>query len=197
MFNSSRSQVLCKKGLLKNFTELTGKHLYWSLFLIKLQALLKADFSTGVFLLILRNFWEYLFYRTSPGDCFWMFNRKSSTKSQWANVCELLQMKVCISYWFLHVIMISLLKPMISSKFQLQWMYFSYISSYDLNVSCNLKMYRSSFSQIFFQIGVLKNFAVFTGKHLYCSLFIIHLQAWKPKTLLKRDSNTCKRLLYK
>ena len=47
MFNSSRSEVLCKKGLLKNFTELTGKHLYWSLFLIKLQALSKADFNTG------------------------------------------------------------------------------------------------------------------------------------------------------
>ena len=27
-----------KKGVLKNFTKLTGKHLYWSLFLLKLQA---------------------------------------------------------------------------------------------------------------------------------------------------------------
>ena len=29
--------VLYKKAILKSFTILTGKHLYWSLFLIKLQ----------------------------------------------------------------------------------------------------------------------------------------------------------------
>ena len=45
-------------------------------FLIKLQALglqlyYKRDSDTGVFLWILRNFWEHLFYRTSPEDCFW------------------------------------------------------------------------------------------------------------------------------
>ena len=44
-----------KKGVLKKFANLTGKHLCWSLFLIKLQAfrpatLLKRDFNTGVFL---------------------------------------------------------------------------------------------------------------------------------------------------
>ena len=32
---------------------------------------------------------------------------------------------------------------------------------------------------MFFKIGVPKNFAILTGK-----------QAWKPATLLKRDSNT-------
>ena len=30
--------LLCKKSLFKNLANLTGKHLYWSLFLIKLQA---------------------------------------------------------------------------------------------------------------------------------------------------------------
>ena len=30
----------------------------------------------------------------------------------------------------------------------------------------------------------------FTGKHLYRSLFLIKLQAWRPATLLKCDSNT-------
>ena len=38
--------------------------------------------------------------------------------------------------------------------------------------------------------GVLKNFAVFTGKHLCWSLFLKKLQAWRPATLLKRGSNT-------
>ena len=32
---------------------------------------IKRDSKTGVFLWILQNFEEHLFYRTSPGDCFW------------------------------------------------------------------------------------------------------------------------------
>ena len=38
--------------------------------------------------------------------------------------------------------------------------------------------------------AVLKNFAIFTGKHLCWSLFFIKLQLWSPAILLKRDSNT-------
>ena len=49
---------------------------------------------------------------------------------------------------------------------------------------------RSSHWQVFFKIVVLKNFAIFTGKHLCCSLFLKRLQVWRPVTLLKRDSNT-------
>ena len=52
------------------------------------------------------------------------------------------------------------------------------------------KIDRSSRSQIFFKIGVLKNFAKFTRKQPCWSLFLITLQAWKPATLLKGDSNT-------
>ena len=48
---------------------------------------------------------------------------------------------------------------------------------------------RSSRLQMFFKIGVLKNFANFTGKHLCWSLFLIKLQGWRPSTLSKRDSN--------
>ena len=36
-----------------------------------LQLCEKIDSGTGVFLWILRNFWDYLFYRTPLGDCFW------------------------------------------------------------------------------------------------------------------------------
>ena len=43
---------------------------------------------------------------------------------------------------------------------------------------------RSSLSQMFFKIGVLKNFANFIGKHQCWSIFLIKLQVW---TLLKRD----------
>ena len=35
---SSRPEVFCKKDPLKTYAKFTGKHLYWSLFLIKLQA---------------------------------------------------------------------------------------------------------------------------------------------------------------
>ena len=48
----------------------------------------------------------------------------------------------------------------------------------------------SSCLQMFFKLGVLKNFAIFTRKHSYRSLLLIKLQAFKPATLLKRDSNT-------
>ena len=40
-----------------------------------------------------------------------------------------------------------------------------------------MRMHRSSCSQIFLKIGVLKKFAIFTGKHLCWSLFSIKLQA--------------------
>ena len=38
-----------KKGVLKNFTIFTGKHLCWSLFLIKLQAL-RAATRTSIYI---------------------------------------------------------------------------------------------------------------------------------------------------
>ena len=37
VFRSPRSQMFLQIGVLKNFANLTGKHLCWSLFLIKLQ----------------------------------------------------------------------------------------------------------------------------------------------------------------
>ena len=43
--------------------------------------------------------------------------------------------------------------------------------------------------QIFLKIGILKSSADFTGKHLYLSLFLKHLQV-KGWQLHKKDSNT-------
>ena len=48
--------------------------------------------------------------------------------------------------------------------------------------------YRSSCSQMFSKLGILKNFANFTGKHLCWSFFLIKLRALRPTTLLKTDS---------
>ena len=43
---------------------------------------------------------------------------------------------------------------------------------------------------MFFEISSIKNFAIFTGKHLFWGLFLIKLQAFRPATFLKRDLNT-------
>ena len=47
---------------------------------------------------------------------------------------------------------------------------------------------KSRLSQIFFQIGVLKNFVMLIGKNMCCSFFLIELHAWRTAILLKRDS---------
>ena len=62
----SCSQMFFKLVVFKNFANFTGKHLCWSLFLIKLQAFrpaafLKRDSNTGVFLWSLRNFYNTFF----------------------------------------------------------------------------------------------------------------------------------------
>ena len=59
--SSSRSQMFFKICILKNVPIITGKHLRWSFFLIKLQtwraaALLNRDSNTGVSMWILQNF---------------------------------------------------------------------------------------------------------------------------------------------
>ena len=46
---SSRAEVFCKKGVLKNFTKLTGKHLCQSLFFSKVAGLIKKETLAHVF----------------------------------------------------------------------------------------------------------------------------------------------------
>ena len=53
---------------------------------------------------------------------------------------------------------------------------------------CNiepLKQSKSSRSQMFFETGSLKKFAIFTEKHLSWGLFLITLWAFRPATFLK------------
>ena len=73
----------------------------------------------------------------------------------------------------------------------LQW---DYVNTYATKVLGKTEdacfTYRNSFSQTFFKIDVFKNSASFSEKELFWSLFLINLPAWKPATLLKRDSNT-------
>ena len=68
---------------------------------------------------------------------------------------------------------------------------FSIEISHLFNMKCNTGLSRSSRSQMFFKIDLLKNFAIFVGKLLCWSLFLIKLQALKPATLLKRLQHMC------
>ena len=52
------------------------------------------------------------------------------------------------------------------------------------------RKFRRSSSQMSFKINVFKSFAIFTGKRLCWSLFLIKLLACKPGSLSKGDSNT-------
>ena len=47
--------------------------------------------------------------------------------------------------------------------------------------------FRSSRSQMFFKVVVRKSYAIFAGKQLRWSLFLIKFQSFRPATLLKRN----------
>ena len=49
-----------------------------------------------------------------------------------------------------------------------------------------LASFRSSRSEVFFEKGVFKNFAKFTGKYLCQSLFVNKISGLRPATLLKK-----------
>ena len=68
---SSSSQMFFEIVALKIFASFTGKHLCWSLLLIKLQplspaTLLRRDSNTGVFLRKIWSFSENLFFYRTP-----------------------------------------------------------------------------------------------------------------------------------
>ena len=74
---SSHQRCSMKKGILRNFTKFTGKHLCQSLFFHKLYQ--KRGSGTGVFLWNLLNFKEHLFYRTPLDDYFYVWSVYSRT----------------------------------------------------------------------------------------------------------------------
>ena len=66
---SSRPEVFCKKGVLGNFAKLTGTGKHLCHLCLRPATLLKKRLWQGVFLWILRNFYEHLSYRIPLGDC--------------------------------------------------------------------------------------------------------------------------------
>ena len=63
-YSSSRSQMLFKIGVVKNFAIFTGKQLCRSLFLIKLKTLKASNFI--FFCEVCKTFKDNFFYRTPP-----------------------------------------------------------------------------------------------------------------------------------
>ena len=63
-----------KKGVLKNFTKFTGKHLCQSLFFNKVVGLRRKRLWHRCFLVNFMKFLEHFFYRTPLDDCFLIFS---------------------------------------------------------------------------------------------------------------------------
>ena len=59
-----------------------------------------------------------------------------------------------------------------------------------MRVLVSLKSTQKQPPEMFYKKAALKNFVIFTGKNLCWSHFLIKLQASRPETLLKKDSNT-------
>ena len=87
----------CKKSVFKNFTKTPGKHLYWSLFLIKfqisgLQLFLRKIFSTGVFMLIFAKFLRTPFLNNTSCGCFWRWTKQNKTTTHYMLIEQLLSL---------------------------------------------------------------------------------------------------------
>ena len=78
---SSRLEVFCKKGLLKNFANFTGKHLCQSLFFnenagLSPATLLKKRLWHKCFLVNFANSLGTPFLYNSASGCFWTLNKR-------------------------------------------------------------------------------------------------------------------------
>ena len=79
IFRSSRTQMFFKTGVIRNFTIFTGKHLCWSLFLIKnnfISTLSQKRLQHMWFLWKLWNFYEHLFLWNTSVDCLCQFDKE-------------------------------------------------------------------------------------------------------------------------
>ena len=70
---SCHQRCSVKKGVLRNFTEFTGKHLCQRLFQALACNFIKRESLAQVFSVNFVKFLRTLFYRTPLGDCFWCF----------------------------------------------------------------------------------------------------------------------------
>ena len=103
----------------------------------------------------------------------------------WDSMCA----KNCRCYWNNPRNWPSILLSTNWKKRSRKWLWWSSKRKANLFASLQHYWHKSSRSQMFFKIGVLKNFVIITGKQLCWKLFLIKLQTFRPVTLLKGDSN--------
>ena len=87
VFRSRRTHIFFKTDVVRNFAIFAGKHLYWSLFFIKLQVIRSASFF-NLFPTTewkLRNFYEQFFSCNTSGGCFCQFDKEAV---QWSVFCR-------------------------------------------------------------------------------------------------------------
>ena len=74
-FRSSRPEVFCEKGALRNFTKFTGKHLCQSLFFNKAAGgacnFIKEETLAQVLFCEFAKFLRTPFLQSTSGGCFW------------------------------------------------------------------------------------------------------------------------------
>ena len=68
---------------------------------------------------------------------------------------------------------------------------FSPLTFFFKNYFLILNIIRQQPPKLFYKKTVPNNFAKFTGKHMYWSLFLIKVHVWRPATLLKRLWHRC------
>ena len=100
---SSRPEVFCKKGVLRNFAKFTGKHLCQSLFLIEACNFIKKETLAQAFVCEFCEFSkDTFFYRTPPvaasQQLLLSVPRNSVSKTSW-NCCFYKKQQVW-SIWF-------------------------------------------------------------------------------------------------
>ena len=163
-YRSSSSQMFFKIGALKNLTIFSGKHLSWNLFLIKFQALRPATLlkiRDSSFLVNIEKFLSYskLFLQNASGGCFCFFgNEKSYPRAKYLSITIILALSRAICFQRLYI----------------EKSYFKEYAEFLLlcnSISLKFSMQMQSFADVIFKIGILKDFANFTRKHLYWGLF--------------------------
>ena len=109
---SSCSHIFSKIGVLRNFTNIIGKHLCCSRFLIKLQAL--HDYNTGVSCEICEIFKKHLILQSTSGGCFltqlllhmkmYFSESPHEAKRNWAVFFRLINWLTFIIYKYIEII---------------------------------------------------------------------------------------------
>ena len=77
IYRSSRPEVFCKKGVLRNFAKFTGKHLCQSLFFIKVAGLhfVKKETLSQVFPVNFVKFLRAPFLLNTSGGCLCIYKK--------------------------------------------------------------------------------------------------------------------------